>query len=115
MLIFGGWVPLITSDKNDHYTNEKEWKCTNTLAAFNLGKNQIFIDIEYSVFIVETNTWGLLGQECLDDNVPRARAGHCAVTVNTRMYIWSGRDGYRKAWNNQVNKKNYFPCKKFSF
>jgi len=40
MLIFGGWVPLITSDKNDHYTNEKEWKCTNTLAAFNLGNKQ---------------------------------------------------------------------------
>ncbi|CAF2375782.1 unnamed protein product [Rotaria sp. Silwood2] len=86
MFIFGGWVPLVISDKNDQYANEKEWKCTNTLAAFNL----------------ETNAWELLGQECLDDNVPRARAGHCAVTVNTRMYIWSGRDGYRKAWNNQV-------------
>ncbi|CAF5177530.1 unnamed protein product, partial [Rotaria magnacalcarata] len=49
-----------------------------------------------------TNTWELLGQECLDENVPRARAGHCATSVNTRMYIWSGRDGYRKAWNNQV-------------
>ncbi|UJR10483.1 hypothetical protein I4U23_014687 [Adineta vaga] len=86
MFIFGGWVPLVPTDKNEHYTNEKEWKCTNTLAAFNL----------------ETNSWELLGQECLEDNVPRARAGHCAVTVNTRMYIWSGRDGYRKAWNNQV-------------
>ncbi|CAF1214264.1 unnamed protein product [Adineta steineri] len=86
MFVFGGWVPLVTSDKNDHYTNEKEWKCTNTLAAFNL----------------ETNAWELLGQECLEDNVPRARAGHCSVAVNTRMYIWSGRDGYRKAWNNQV-------------
>jgi host cell factor len=85
MYIFGGWVPLISSE-----TNEKEWKCTNTLAAVNL----------------ETNAWELLGQECLDDNVPRARAGHCAVTVNTRMYIWSGRDGYRKAWNNQVNRKD---------
>ncbi|CAF0759351.1 unnamed protein product [Adineta steineri] len=85
MFIFGGWVPLISSDKNE-LSHEKEWKCTNTLASFNL----------------ETNTWELLGQECLDDNVPRARAGHCAVTVNTRMYIWSGRDGYRKAWNNQV-------------
>ncbi|CAF1609027.1 unnamed protein product, partial [Adineta ricciae] len=86
MLVFGGWVPLIFSDKNEQITHEKEWKCTNTLASFNL----------------ETNTWELLGQECLDENVPRARAGHCAVAVNTRMYIWSGRDGYRKAWNNQV-------------
>jgi hypothetical protein len=59
-------------------------------------------------FCIETNAWELLGQECLDDNVPRARAGHCAVVVNTRMYIWSGRDGYRKAWNNQVNKNFRF-------
>ena len=51
---------------------------------------------------LETNAWELLGQESSDETVPRARAGHCAVTVNTRMYIWSGRDGYRKAWNNQV-------------
>jgi hypothetical protein len=64
------------------------------------------IEMKYFVFLcfVETSAWELLGQECLDENVPRARAGHCAVTVNTRMYIWSGRDGYRKAWNNQVCK-----------
>ena len=40
--------------------------------------------------------------ECYEEAVPRARAGHCAVTINSRLYIWSGRDGYRKAWNNQV-------------
>lgn len=33
---------------------------------------------------------------------PRARAGHCAATVGSRVYIWSGRDGYRKSWNYQV-------------
>lgn len=33
---------------------------------------------------------------------PRARAGHCATTVGSRLYIWSGRDGYRKSWNFQV-------------
>ncbi|KAI2662067.1 Host cell factor 1 [Labeo rohita] len=32
----------------------------------------------------------------------KARAGHCAVAINNRLYVWSGRDGYRKAWNNQV-------------
>lgn len=37
-----------------------------------------------------------------DDSIPRARAGHCSVAINTRLYMWSGRDGYRKAWNNQV-------------
>lgn len=40
--------------------------------------------------------------DTLEDNVPRARAGHCAVAITSRLYIWSGRDGYRKAWNNQV-------------
>lgn len=33
---------------------------------------------------------------------PRARAGHCATTIGSRLYIWSGRDGYRKSWNYQV-------------
>lgn len=39
-----------------------------------------------------------------EDAVPRARAGHCSVAINSRLYIWSGRDGYRKAWNNQVEQ-----------
>ena len=33
------------------------------------------------------------------------RAGHCAVAIHSRLWIWSGRDGYRKAWNNQVSDK----------
>ena len=37
-----------------------------------------------------------------DPRAPRARAGHCAVAIHSRLWIWSGRDGYRKAWNNQV-------------
>ena len=39
-----------------------------------------------------------------DDNeeVPCPRAGHTAAAVDTRMYVWSGRDGYKKLWNNQV-------------
>lgn len=40
--------------------------------------------------------------DSLEENLPRARAGHCSVAINSRLYIWSGRDGYRKAWNNQV-------------
>lgn len=46
--------------------------------------------------------WETILMDTLEDNIPRARAGHCAVAINTRLYIWSGRDGYRKAWNNQV-------------
>ncbi|VDD74692.1 unnamed protein product [Mesocestoides corti] len=85
MFVFGGWVPLVIDDMKT--TAEKEWKCTNTLASLNL----------------DTMSWEPFQMEIFDDSlVPRARAGHCAVAVNTRLYVWSGRDGYRKAWNNQV-------------
>ncbi|XP_053202592.1 host cell factor 1-like isoform X2 [Panonychus citri] len=90
MYVFGGWVPLVYDDDNRGQqpgnVHEKEWKCTNTLATLNL----------------DTNRWELITNESFDDSVPRARAGHCAVAISTRLYIWSGRDGYRKAWNNQV-------------
>lgn len=51
---------------------------------------------------LDTMAWETILMDTLEDNIPRARAGHCAVAINTRLYIWSGRDGYRKAWNNQV-------------
>ncbi|KAG9477862.1 hypothetical protein GDO78_013053 [Eleutherodactylus coqui] len=85
MYVFGGWVPLVMDDVKVA-THEKEWKCTNTLACLNL----------------DSMTWEHIVMDTLEDNIPRARAGHCAVAINTRLYIWSGRDGYRKAWNNQV-------------
>lgn len=83
MYVFGGWVPMLVEELKN---SEKEWKCTNSLACLNL----------------ESLTWENLHQDILDDKVPRARAGHSAVVINTRIYVWSGRDGYRKAWNNQV-------------
>ena len=65
-------------------------------------------------------TWEPLSMDGFEDAVPRARAGHCSVAINSRLYIWSGRDGYRKAWNNQVElnfknhrvtvKKNVYEC-----
>ncbi|XP_030330123.1 LOW QUALITY PROTEIN: host cell factor 1 [Strigops habroptila] len=85
MYVFGGWVPLVMDDVKVA-THEKEWKCTNTLACLNL----------------DSMAWEPIVMDTLEDNVPRARAGHCAVAIATRLYIWSGRDGYRKAWNNQV-------------
>ena len=36
------------------------------------------------------------------EDAPCPRAGHTAAAVDTRLYIWSGRDGYKKVWNNQV-------------
>jgi len=88
MYVFGGWVPLVCENdsKTGGNVQEKEWKCTNTLATLNL----------------ESMNWEFITNESFDDSVPRARAGHCSVAISTRLYVWSGRDGYRKAWNNQV-------------
>ncbi|XP_074000111.1 host cell factor isoform X3 [Rhodnius prolixus] len=91
MYVFGGWVPLVLDDLKVS-THEKEWKCTNQLACLNLSEMK----------------WEDLTMDCAEENVPRARAGHCAVVVNCRIYIWSGRDGYRKAWNNQAMKSSTF-------
>ncbi|VDN02008.1 unnamed protein product [Thelazia callipaeda] len=85
MIVFGGWVPLFTPDTRNQQV-EKEWKCTNTLASLNLS----------------TMCWDDVSTELLESAMPRARAGHSAVVINKRLYIWSGRDGYRKAWNYQV-------------
>lgn len=63
----------------------------------------VCIYCSYKMFcIAETLNWDDLNVVSHDGNVPCARAGHCAVGINTRLYVWSGRDGYRKAWNNQV-------------
>ncbi|KAM4571253.1 LOW QUALITY PROTEIN: host cell factor 1b [Fundulus diaphanus] len=85
MYVFGGWVPLLGDDVKMG-THEKEWKCTNNLACLNL----------------ETMCWETVLMDGDEENLPRARAGHCSVAINSRLFIWSGRDGYRKAWNNQV-------------
>ncbi|KAH8283396.1 hypothetical protein KR054_008842 [Drosophila jambulina] len=84
MYVFGGWVPLVMNESKS--TTEREWKCTNTLAVLDL----------------DTMTWDNVTLDTVEENVPRARAGHCAVGIQSRLYVWSGRDGYRKAWNNQV-------------
>ena len=49
------------------------------------------------------NTWEEM-PEFADggDSCPCSRAGHTAAVVGTRMYVWSGREGYKKMWNNQV-------------
>uniref|UniRef100_UPI0037E895A3 host cell factor 2 n=1 Tax=Semicossyphus pulcher TaxID=241346 RepID=UPI0037E895A3 len=101
MYVFGGWIPIPESD--EHNALGTEWICTNSLSVLNL----------------ETMTWQNLGPEQQDDIEsqlqsqgpqsddpyacrPGARAGHCAAAVGSRLYIWSGRDGYRKSWNYQV-------------
>lgn len=99
MFVFGGWVPVVADDVKSA-TNEKEWKCTSTMACLNL----------------DTLNWDDININTNETNVPCARAGHCAVGISTRLYIWSGRDGYRKAWKNQVivqldDRREIFFCK----
>ncbi len=58
MFVFGGWVPLISTDKNEQFSNEKEWKCTNTLAAFNLGNsNKKTLNLNYRKFSLFRNKY----------------------------------------------------------
>ncbi|XP_059470936.1 host cell factor 1-like isoform X2 [Neocloeon triangulifer] len=40
--------------------------------------------------------WEQLNMDVFEENAPRARAGHCAVGIHSRLYAWSGRDGCRK-------------------
>uniref|UniRef100_A0A3Q2QVP5 Host cell factor C2 n=1 Tax=Fundulus heteroclitus TaxID=8078 RepID=A0A3Q2QVP5_FUNHE len=101
MYVFGGWVPAPGSD--GHITAGTEWICSNSLDCLNF----------------DAMFWESLSPEQQDDVEsqpanpgpqvddpyacwPRARAGHCAASVGPRLYIWSGRDGYRKSWNYQV-------------
>lgn len=66
------------------------------------GAVMLKYDLNEFFLLLESMTWEPLSMDGFDDAVPRARAGHCSVAINSRLYIWSGRDGYRKAWNNQV-------------
>ncbi|KAK5876357.1 hypothetical protein CesoFtcFv8_025721 [Champsocephalus esox] len=101
MFVFGGWIPASESDR--HTAVEPEWICSDSLTALNL----------------DTMSWQDLGSQQQDNVeyqlhsqgsqsddpyafIPRARAGHCAASVGSRLYIWSGRDGYCKSWNYQV-------------
>lgn len=56
------------------------------------------------MFVSDNYTWEEMPQFADDggESCPCSRAGHTAAVVGTRMYVWSGREGYKKMWNNQV-------------
>ncbi|XP_007503415.2 host cell factor 2 isoform X2 [Monodelphis domestica] len=88
MYIFGGWVPQ-TMNSIEASSRDCEWRCTSSFSYLNL----------------DTAEWTSLVSDSQEDKKnlrPRPRAGHCAVAIGTRLYFWSGRDGYKKAMNNQV-------------
>lgn len=131
MFVFGGWVPLLMEEVKGPINEKSEWKCTNTLACLNLGMlscylwkeeiihlliNRIYHYVCVCTFTLmfstlfftpsETMTWEDAQMDKFEEQMPRARAGHCSVGIHTRLFVWSGRDGYRKAWNNQVSTGN---------
>lgn len=109
MYIFGGWVPY--SDAAKTKSKVPEWICSNSLHALNLDAMR-WQDLSPSPTVSRRQGPG----EQTPDNAdpqwdaeeeshpesPRARAGHCAAVIGSRMYVWSGRDGYRKSWGYQV-------------
>ena len=50
---------------------------------------------------LETLTWETINMGEHYKDTPKARAGHCSIAIGGRMYIWSGRDGYRKEWSDR--------------
>jgi host cell factor len=98
MFIFGGWVPVNTDQSNGPFPNtETEWRCTNSLACLNLTTMKW------------EETPDFVDKDDVED-APCPRAGHTAAAVDTRLYIWSGRDGYKKVWNNQVRAPQQVCC-----
>ncbi|KAK7813727.1 hypothetical protein U0070_001433 [Myodes glareolus] len=88
MYIFGGWVPH-KGENPENSPNDCEWRCTSSFSYLNLDT------VEWTTLVSDS-------QEDKKNSRPRPRAGHCAVAVGTRLYFWSGRDGYKKALNSQV-------------
>ena len=57
-------------------------------------------------FSLDSYTWEPTPEFSGEGDAPCPRAGHAAAIVGTRIYIWSGRDGYKKVWNSQVYTHN---------
>ncbi|XP_061085982.1 host cell factor 2 isoform X1 [Conger conger] len=89
MYVFGGWVPVVNAEDQINAVGT-EWICTNSVCELDL----------------DTMQWQALSPERQQEEGkacgPRARAGHCTASIGSRIYLWSGRDGYRKSWNYQV-------------
>uniref|UniRef100_A0A671S8C3 Host cell factor 2-like n=1 Tax=Sinocyclocheilus anshuiensis TaxID=1608454 RepID=A0A671S8C3_9TELE len=101
LYVFGGWVPI--GEAEDALAADGvKWVCTNSLSMLNLDT------MTWHDLTPEEQQQGSASDVQLDEQEegiahwPKARAGHSAVTVGTRLYVWSGRDGYKKYNNYQV-------------
>ncbi|XP_051974921.1 host cell factor 2-like [Xyrauchen texanus] len=101
LYVFGGWVPVGETEDTLNSDGVK-WVCSNSLSMLNLDT------LAWHNLTTEEHQQGLAsGVVSVEEEEgslhwPKARAGHCAVTVGTRLYIWSGRDGYKKCNNYQI-------------
>ncbi|XP_065121807.1 host cell factor 2 isoform X1 [Paramisgurnus dabryanus] len=101
LYVFGGWVPV--EEAQDMLANDGvKWVCTNSLCILNLDTLTW-----QNMTSEEHHNESALGVQLLEEEeskapCPKARAGHCAATVGSRLYIWSGRDGYSKCNSFQV-------------
>lgn len=110
MYVVGGWVSISieVDEPKSFFSCEKEWKCTNTVACLNLG---MYFYLSYyrnsfssrKNFSPETMYWEEMLVDSPEKDVPRARTGHCAVGIDSRLYIWSGRDGNGGVWTNLIS------------
>ncbi|XP_018928722.2 host cell factor 2 isoform X1 [Cyprinus carpio] len=101
LYVFGGWVPV--GEAEDALAADGvKWVCTSSLSMLNLD-TMTWHDLTPEEHQQRSASGEqLVEQEEGNAHWPKARAGHCAVTVGTRLYVWSGRDGYKKYNNYQV-------------
>lgn len=87
MYVFGGWIPVSRQDSNKKGIQiQTKWSCSNTLAIFDLDELK----------------WEFVSDNLIEENnFPKPRAGHTAVKLSSRLYIWSGRDNHRRSFGQQ--------------
>lgn len=78
MWVFGGWIPLPLEEVICQ--NQILWKCDNFVGCLD----------------VENCRWDSVYQDNSEENLPCSRAGHSAVAINTCIYMWGGRNGFKR-------------------
>ena len=71
---------------------------------YQLDRHALWCAIRFDFYISHSDTyaWEPMPEFTGEGDAPCPRAGHAAAVVGTRIYVWSGRDGYKKVWNSQV-------------
>lgn len=89
MIIFGGWI-TIPKRKITISAQKYDWKGTNN----------------YAILDLNSMKWEYSSTDENEINGPKARAGHSAIAMNARLYIWAGLDGDAKAIPSEVRLRD---------